>query len=196
MSRLMAFIDGENLTSRFESMVKNGRVPRTKKESMEPLPIVRKTGQFVWSPSTFSRFPYDDDLLRVCYYTTFSGSDDAYRDFQKFITEQKITKLVFTGSINRYPLQLIPKVFKKEKRATRTKSVDINICVDVLDYVRQDALDGIILITGDVDYIPLIETVMKAGKQAYVAALSDGLSPHLRSGFDGFFDLDEIYFCG
>ena len=44
--------------------------------------------------------------------------------------------------------------------------------------------------TGDGDYIPLIQEIMRQGKQVIVGALSNGLNPKLRVVADNFIDLD------
>lgn len=80
------------------------------------------------------------------------------------------------------------------KANTRTKSVDINLCVEVMEYVARDALDSLFLVTGDVDYLPLIEATMRSGKRVYVGALSSGISARLRYAADRFIDLNPIYF--
>ena len=66
--------------------------------------------------------------------------------------------------------------------------------VDILTNSYQDNIDTVFLIAGDGDYIPLIEEVQRLGKQVFVAALSSGLSPALKTKADIFRDLDGYYF--
>lgn len=47
---------------------------------------------------------------------------------------------------------------------------------------------------GGVDYMPLIEAVMRAGKRVYLGALNSGLSPRMRTAADRFLVLDAMYF--
>jgi uncharacterized LabA/DUF88 family protein len=50
------------------------------------------------------------------------------------------------------------------------------------------------LVTGAGDYIPLIEEVMRNGKQVYLAALSEGLNKALPNSVDKFYNLDDAFF--
>jgi uncharacterized LabA/DUF88 family protein len=55
-------------------------------------------------------------------------------------------------------------------------------------------MDILFLLAGDGDYIPLIEEVMRQGKQVHLGAFSDGLSPRLPHIADEFVDLDKYFF--
>jgi hypothetical protein len=196
VSRFMAFVDGENLTVRFEAMVKDGRKPRDKGGRYIAWPIEHLPGLFVWHPATIFGLQ-GGDLIRVLYYSTFVGGADGLESFRQHVASRNAYEFIDSGdSVVKRGIPLIPRIFHKTARNTRTKSVDINLCVDVLEYVRQDALDAVYLVTGDVDYLPLVEAVMRAGKRVFVAALSSGLSNQMRYGVDQFNSLNERYFFG
>lgn len=55
-------------------------------------------------------------------------------------------------------------------------------------------VDVICLISGDGDYLPLIQEVTRTGKRIYVAALSSGLNPQLIRSVDSFLNLDPLFF--
>jgi uncharacterized LabA/DUF88 family protein len=52
-------------------------------------------------------------------------------------------------------------------------------------------LDTLFLLSGDGDYIPLIQEVMRQGKKVVVGALTNGLNPRLKHMADMFVDLDS-----
>jgi uncharacterized LabA/DUF88 family protein len=196
MSRYMAFVDGENLTNRFEAMIKDGRQPRTPSDKYDPRAVIHLLGRMAWSPATFLRVSNEAKLLRVHYYTTFSGASDEFEVFRQQVAG--LRSVEFAGGMVDRPMRDMPvlgRVFQKSSRRTKTKSVDINLCVDVLEYTHQNALDGIVLVSGDVDYLPLINAVMRSGRLAVVAALSSGLSSELRLSADTFLLLDDVYFA-
>ncbi len=58
--------------------------------------------------------------------------------------------------------------------------------LDILSNVHQNNLDTVYLVSGDGDFIPLIEECIRFGKHVHVAALSSGLSPELRYVADQF----------
>lgn len=198
-SRLMAFVDGENLTARFAEMVKEGRTPRPNPNPNNPYMDEAvhsdEAGRFVWSPSTLQPAleSGEEYLLRCHYYTTCGQSEDVCDELTRDLSAQ-VARLYRAGGMPAGGTNLIPRVYRKMKANTRTKSVDINLCVEVMEYVARDALDSLFLVTGDVDYLPLIEATMRSGKRVYVGALSSGISARLRYAADRFIDLNPIYF--
>lgn len=196
MGRVMAFVDGENLLNRFESMKESGLAVRDHTPLNTLLaPVKHFPKQFVWSPYTVSGLYMRDVLERVTYYSTFTGDAPALEALSLSISECRTNEVPFSSS-GQHVLQVLPKIFKKEARNTKTKSVDISICVDVMEYVKNDALDAVYLVSGDVDYRPLVEAVMRAGKRAYVASLSSGRSKGYINTPDRHVDLDYYYFMG
>ncbi len=89
---------------------------------------------------------------------------------------------------------VVPRVFKKLSRQQKAASVDINIAIDMLRHTFTDAIDEILLLTGDGDYIPLIREVMRQGKVVYVGAFSSGLNKEIPVIADEFVDLDRFFF--
>jgi uncharacterized LabA/DUF88 family protein len=60
--------------------------------------------------------------------------------------------------------------------------------------VYKDTVDTVYIVTGDGDYVPLMEEVLRHGKQLYVSAFSNGLSPRLHLMADQFYILDGHMF--
>lgn len=118
MPRLMAFVDGENLTVRFEDMVKAGRKPRTVKD-YQIRPVEHQQGRFVWSPSTVSGFPDNEEIIRVHYYTTFTGGNDELESFREHIATHCTWITVAWSSVER--LRSFREYFTK-RRVTRKQN--------------------------------------------------------------------------
>lgn len=195
MGRVMAFIDGENLTARFEAMLKDGLPPYDSTHLTNVGVVKHLPGKFAWSPHTIKGLILGDVLERVYYYTTFSGAEQELDEFSATVGECKawdFPRSDLDEVLHR--IRLIPRVFKKSVRKTKTKSVDISLCAEVLECVKNNALDAVYLVSGDIDYRPLIEAVMRAGKRVYVASLSSGRAPHLPNIPDRYVDLDSVYF--
>jgi uncharacterized LabA/DUF88 family protein len=191
----MAFIDGKNLTARYESMVKDGRRPKTQPEriwSERKFNIDHEPGVFLWYPLSLGKLRAT--TLRAHYYTTFIGSEDNLDALSERISKCIAAEMNPVGPGEIATTNLVPCVFLKTARSTKTKSVDINLCVDVLEYVRQHALDVMHLVGGDVDYLPLVTATMRAGITVHLAAFSSGLAPRLRHSADTFTLLDGTYF--
>jgi uncharacterized LabA/DUF88 family protein len=180
--RTILFVDGENLVFRFQEEVKAGRTPNDD--------LIHEPDCFVWHPAMARVSRYD--LFRVCYYTTVVGDEDRVESVKRKLAEIKFAAVPADGPV--MTGQVVPAVFKKLQRSTKTRVVDIRLIIDVLRYAHSDAIDLIYLVSGDQDYLPLINEVMHLGKQVYVGALSSGLAKPLTYNCDEFFNLDRLFF--
>lgn len=186
MARIMAFIDGENLVLRYQAMLDEGKKPIG---SGDKIDVVHQPNVYVWHPLTLKL--NSEQVIRATYYTYATGNAKIINKY-----EDSSKKLVFRThySVQR-PRTLQPKVFWKPKRSAKAKGVDIQMTVDMLTNAYRDNMDVAYLVSGDGDFIPLIEEVMRMGKQVYVAAFTNGLNPKLKTVADEFMALDPIYFA-
>lgn len=186
LGRMMVFIDGENLVFRYESMIENGSEPLTLID-YEP-----KT--FVWRANSIK--PELNTILRANYYTYASGDDNKINRIKskiKNLSFHNYSTQYYNISVKQLPNNLTPVVFKKTK-GKKAKGVDIQICVDMLTHVFRNNIDVVYLVSGDGDYLPVLQEVVRMGKQVYVAAFSSGLNESLVTIADKFRSLDPIYF--
>jgi len=180
---MMVFIDGENLVIRYQAMKEKGWSLNAG--------ITHEPDIFVWKPEVIQDCGFVS-VVRATYYTYVVGADDKIAELSNKI---KKAQYVFKEDHSLGKLgHLMPRVFKKPEKAAKRKGVDINITVDALTHTYRNSLDIVYLVTGDGDYLPLIEEVMRNGKQVFLAALSDGLSPSLPNSVDHFFPLDNVFF--
>lgn len=186
LGRMMVFIDGENLFSRYQAMVDIGRTPLQD--------VQHRKDTYVWSFHTI--FPGLNVVHRATYYTYAVGSlelvDKVAAELQALRFRQYSN--IGNGSVTSQLIQtLYPRVFSKQKNRSG-KGVDIQMTVDVLTNVYQNNLDTVYLVAGDGDYAPLIHEAQRMGKHVVVAALSSGLNTKLKLIADTFIDLDGAYF--
>ncbi|WP_340123767.1 NYN domain-containing protein [Methylobacter svalbardensis] len=178
--RVMMFVDGENLVFRYQEMLRQGRIPQAD--------ITHKSDVYVWSPKTVLLNGYFE-VERATFYTYTTGDNTAVD-----IVSSEIKGLRFDlHSDSMLPRTLSPRVFWKA-RSSNGKGVDIQMTIDILTHAYRDNYDILYLVSGDGDYKPVLEEVVRSGKQVYVAALSSGLNPALCLSSDEFFDLDRVYF--
>jgi uncharacterized LabA/DUF88 family protein len=180
----IVFVDGENLTFRFQAMKAQGRIP---------IPAVQhEPDVFVWAPPFLGYEKIiDTDIIRINYYTSKVGDDNAVTAAREMIAAQRYW---MHGDLYGR-CQLHPRVFKKPQKSQKSRLVDINITIDVMRHAFTDAVDVVYLFSGDGDFVDLIEEVGRSGKRICVAAFSSGLDPRLRVMADRFVLLDDFYFA-
>jgi len=178
--RIMVFVDGENLVCRYQEMLNQGYVPRDDKLFHDP-------DVAIWSPS-FTHLAQYHEILRVTYYTYVVGDEDRVNSVREALRRLNFTKHM----ASMLPNSVTPCVFKKDKKTRSGKGVDIQLCVDVLSHVYNGNTDAILLMSGDGDYEPLVQEVLKAGVQVFLSAFSNGLNPRLRYIADALCELDGM----
>ena len=177
----VAFVDGENLVFRYQELLKAGRKPKA-------------TTQHILDVAVWSNVIYDKaavDLQRINYYTSTVGDDEHINNIHDTI--QSWGYSYKTGTTDGRG-RLTPHVFKKPSKSQKSRSVDIRITLDSLVTAYTHDVNQLILLTGDGDFIPVIEQLMRHGKQVIVGSLSSGLHPDLKRTGDYFFQLDPFLF--
>lgn len=155
--RVMIFIDAANFHYALKYVIKNTKISYQKLQEM--LTEERK-------------------LVRTYFYTVMvekQNNEQNYRDQQRFLTA----------------LDYIPYLEKKFGRLVKRsgvhveKGVDVLIAVDMLTMALRDNYDTAILVSGDGDFVSVIEAVKALGKHVEVAFPSHK-AYHLRSKCDKF----------
>ena len=180
--RLRVFVDGENLVFRYQAMIAKGWTPRTDE-------VIHIPDVLIWHPTLVACVGLDE-VHRATLYTYAVGDDLKIKSHRDSIKNLWFQKHDNSTLLNR----LTPMVFKKENKAAKAKGVDIQITVDILNHVYRDNVDAIWLLSGDGDYLPVVEEVLRCGKQCYISSLSDGLNEKLREIADRFVLLDDQLF--
>lgn len=168
-SKVMIFVDGENLAIRYNKMLGNNN----------PFNHVNHLANvFVWSHFLNFKTHKACEIIRKYYYTSIKGSAD------------KIDEI--TDNLKSIGIEA-PRVFKKSK--TRgSKRVDISLSADMLTISSRKNYDVAVLVAGDEDYVPLVDAVMGEGRRVCLWFLEKGLSPLLKNRVDHFYRLEHILF--
>ena len=178
MGRFIVLVDGENLVFRAQDMVSAGKLLNP---NAKHIPDV-----FLWHQNIAQVANWH--CVRVTYYTSAVGADNQIVDL-----EQRISQVTFPKG-GEGDSQICPRVFKKDSKSKKVKLVDISITIDALRHSYNNHVQAILLVTGDGDYLPLIEEVMRTGTQVWLGAVSSGLNPGLARSVDRFLDLDKLFF--
>jgi len=177
----MIFVDGENLVFRYQEMLESGRLPVRE--------VIHIKNVFVWHPR-LTQLSFMN-LIRVSYYSSMVGDSEKLDDIRQQIAFIPVQYSTVMDSDN---TAICPYIYKKEKQSQKTRYVDINLTIDVMRTAYGDAADCIHILSGDGDYIPVINEVMRQGKKVIVWAFSSGVNKQLTYTPDEFKYLDDIFF--
>ncbi len=170
-SRFMVFIDGENLSIRFNDYIKD------KAKSNLPLHVKREKDIYIWSNHAIRKQHGGCLFMRSFYYTSLTGDTDKLTCVENTLIDLGITD---------------PRVFKKEKGG-RTKQVDITLATEMLSNCYNNNYDVAVLVAGDKDYVPLVKELKRNGKNISLWFIDNGLNPELKREADTFFDMTNVF---
>lgn len=168
-SRVMVFIDGENLSIRYGEMLND-------KKPLKHVSFLKDV--YVWSHFLNLKSHRTCEIVRKYYYTSAIGDDLKLDDVTNSLKSEGIEA---------------PRVFKKNK-SRGSKQVDISLSVDMLTHANRKNYDVAVLVAGDEDYAPLVDAVMSEGRRVCLWFLEKGLSPILKNRVDHYFSLEHILF--
>lgn len=160
------FIDGENLAIRY------GRI-LSDRGLRAPDHVAFRPNTFAWSPYANIRKDENVNIIRKYYYTSVAGDEHARRQVQDELKSVGIE---------------VPRVFHQSKRKG-SKRVDITLATDMLSHAFRGNFDTAILVAGDEDYVPLVETVMSEGKRVALWFFEEGMSQALGTTVDYCFNI-------
>lgn len=207
LKRWMLFVDGENFTIRAQEFAKKNEISLIEgdyyyRDTFIWFPTVPATEKFfittviypplqhevpLHSPKTSPTETFIDisnspakvqaQAIRSYYYTSVVGDTN------------KIKKI----RTSLWNIGFHPEIFKKDKKNTKAKGVDIALSKDLLVNAFYNNYDVAVLIAGDGDYVPLVQEVKRLGKVVCTAFFNIGLNEELKLSSDWFFDLEAAF---
>ncbi|MBU2828738.1 NYN domain-containing protein [Acidithiobacillus ferriphilus] len=182
--KTFVFADGENLVMRYQAMVEAGHKPKND--------VIHIPDVFVWHPgiTTWSCM----DIQRATYYTSAVGDQPKIKLLRSQIAATTFDFTHEYGDVPEATGQLVPRIFHKQAKSRKTRNVDINIIIDMMRAAHLNSAEVLLLLSGDGDYLPLVEECMRLGKPAWVCSFSSGLNGDLPTSVDLYVSLDEIFF--
>ena len=156
--------------------------------------VVHEQDVFVWHPKITRNADFQlVKVVRVCYYTSVVGDEQQVIEVKRKLARIQFDTMADYGGMSG---QIGPVVFKKPSKSQKTRNIDVQIVIDVMRFAFTDEIDRVYLASGDGDYLPLIQEVMRCGKQVDLLAFSSGLNNALPYSVDNFFNLDPVFFRG
>lgn len=109
----------------------------------------------------------------------------AYADWYRY---PRVTNALYANSIE--PMYVPTYYYDREEGRTGRpikNSVDIHLCIDAMKTLYSHPnISTFVLVTGDRDFIPLINTIRQHGKRAVVIGVAEAASSHLAQSADEF----------
>jgi uncharacterized LabA/DUF88 family protein len=162
--RVAIFIDGSNLYNGMRENLRSTRVNLSE--------LMRQLGR-------------ERDLVR-CYYFNAPLTDD-------YDEELRDGQQRFFESLRRIPYVTVRlgRLHRRPDGALVEKGIDVAIAVEALSLAHQNAYDACLLVSGDGDYVELVEAIKRLGKHVEVAMFKNQSAGVLLEHADVFRPLDE-----
>ena len=102
---------------------------------------------------------------------------------------------MFLQAVKGLGYRITTKNYKTFSSGAKKADLDLDLCMDVVRLVEGKAVDCIVLVSGDSDFMPMLDYCSDHGVRVEVAAFDEAMSATLRQGCDLFVNLsmlDEI----
>lgn len=165
MQRLAVFIDGSNLYNGMRENLANTRFNLAE--------LVRQLRR-------------DRELVRTYYYNAPLTDD--------YESELREGQHRFFDSLRRIPFVTVRlgRLHRRPDGALVEKGVDVAIAVESLGLAHMNAYDCALIVSGDGDYVELVEAIKRLGKHVECAMFKNQSAGILMEHVDVFSPLDEL----
>ncbi len=115
----------------------------------------------------------------------------AYADWYRY---PRVTSALFANGVE--PMYVPTYYYDREAGRTGRpikNSVDIHLCIDAMRTLyTQSHIDKFVLVTGDRDFIPLVNAIRQHGKEVIIIGIGGAASAHLAQSSDEFLFYEQI----
>jgi len=98
----------------------------------------------------------------------------------------------FLSAVKGTGYRITTKNYKTFASVARKADMDLDLCMDIVRLVDADAIDTVVLVSGDSDFLPLLEYCSDHGVRVEVAAFDDAAAMILRQSCDLFINLSQV----
>jgi len=129
-------------------------------------------------------------LLRAYFYTGIP-SQDMIQEREDLFQQWKKQE-GFLNELQKLGIKVKTMPLKKTPEGYIEKGVDVLLATDMVSLAFRDAYDTAILVSGDSDYVPVVEEIQELGKRVENASFKRTSSYELRKVCDSFLLLDNL----
>ncbi len=173
------------------------QIPTNISVALPPLPSTERVGVFV----DVANLLYSARTLRMT--VDFGKLLDFLRGNRRLVrahaycptSPQPGDEQMFLQAVKGLGYRITTKDYKTFSSGAKKADLDLDLCMDVVRLVDGKAVDCIVLVSGDSDFMPMLDYCSDHGVRVEVAAFDESMSATLRQSCDLFINLsmlDEI----
>lgn len=117
------------------------------------------------------------------------GERQLVRSFAYVVSTKTGEEKPFFEALEKQGIEIRSKELQEYYGGMKKADWDVGLAVDAIK--TSDLVDVIVIVSGDGDYIPLVEYLKNHGRRVEVMAFGKSTSSKLREVADSFIDLDE-----
>jgi uncharacterized LabA/DUF88 family protein len=197
----LANVIAQTISAQTDRMVaelrRANQVPTNVSVSLPPFPSTERVGVFV----DVANLLYSARTLRMT--IDFGKLLDFLRGNRRLVrahaycptSPQPGDEQMFLQAVKGLGYRITTKNYKTFSSGAKKADMDLDLCMDVVRLVDGRAVDCIVLVSGDSDFMPMLDYCSDHGVRVEVAAFDESMSATLRQSCDLFINLsmlDEI----
>ncbi len=170
------------------------QVPTNVSVSLPPFPSTERVGVFV----DVANLLYSARTLRIA--VDFGKLLDFLRGNRRLVRAQAYCPTspqpgddqMFLQAVKGLGYRITTKNYKTFSSGAKKADLDLDLCMDVVRLVDGKAVDCIVLVSGDSDFMPMLDYCSDHGVRVEVAAFDESMSATLRQSCDLFVNLSML----
>jgi uncharacterized LabA/DUF88 family protein len=181
-------------TDRLLTELRRQSPPANMTIAMPPFPSTERVGVFV----DVANIVYSSRNLRV--HVDFGRLLDFLRGNRRMIrahayaptSPEPQANQEFLSPVKGVGYRITTKNYKTFSSGAKKADLDLDLCMDIVRLVDSGAVETVVLVSGDSDFLPLLEYCSDKGVRVEVAAFDDSAAAILRQSCDLFINLSLV----
>jgi uncharacterized LabA/DUF88 family protein len=184
----------QNQTDRLLAELRRNQGPPSMTVTLPPFPSTERVGVFV----DVANLLYSARSMRIT--VDFGKLLDFLRGNRRLVrahaycptSPEPHAEQMFLMAVKGLGYRITTKNYKTFSSGAKKADLDLDLCMDVVRLVDAHAVDCIVLVSGDSDFLPLLDYCSEHGVRVEVAAFDEAAAAILRQSCDLFINLSVL----